>query len=201
MITLPQNPKPTQFAISTWLRKIRTGVQRSQPISGADLNVTETPYGVKFKTKKNTISYVRWLGEFDDYQNYYEGDMVYVSTSRLYNVLDPVTGRHWVRTPAGVYICVYPVPVNIPVAGQFGSIDDYLLNYLNSLNKRVDGIVYAPLHPSPTPSPGNVTANVQGKYWQLLSLTPMEMTVCEDGINTNYYIEGYKSGSYGTPII
>lgn len=191
MNILPQNPRQTTSAVSAWLRKARAGLINNTPIQSGDMLITQTSYGVKYSIKKQNWVYARYCGTFEKLKSYNIGDMVCVNKEEEYTI----AGIKYYQKK-GTYLCVYPVPVMVTITGQF-DIDTptYLLNYLTTINKRSPVVCYAPIIPMPEKSAFEVLGNIQGRYWQILGLEPLEFNMCEDGTTKTYYVQAAESGS------
>ena len=195
MLDLPQQPRLTEFAISSWLRNIRDNVKRQQTVQGGDTVVSETAYGTKVRNKQNTGFFVRWMGGYAPLSSYKEGDMVEVTSGSYQSGKNDAGGNKVYESRPGIYICVYPVPSFIDPAGFAGS-QQYIIDYITSCNQRVTNVVYHPIYPMPAKLPDVLpTGAIQGRYWQLIAFKPVESVVCKDGVTQAVWIHSALSGS------
>jgi hypothetical protein len=169
MNRLPQNPKLTQHAISSWLRQIRSGVQRNGVVQGGDMLVTETPYGIKLKNNKQEGFFTRWRGVFEPDAEYRPGDIVEVTVESTHTGTDDTGASAVLTSTIGFYICDFFVPPHLDES-LFTGADAYIVNYIAGINLRNDNVVYAPIDPYPIYSPDELTGVViQGRYWKRIA--------------------------------
>lgn len=220
MNQLPQQPRLTQFAISSWLRKIRAGTQRNQTNVGGDITAIETPYGVTYKSKKPLGYNMFWSGNFNENEGYGLGEVVEVTVDKVYYGVDSEGNPKTYESSRGIYVCTSPVPPVFTTTG-FDYYPEYMSTYLVGENKRIDGVVYAPVYPHPTSTPFAVEQSYQDKFWNLIAsggmtfvgewssvrlYNPQEVVVIRSGTNEGTYINilplsGSQTGSLYSPDI
>lgn len=194
MIRLPQQPRLTDFPISSWLKTVRGNVQSSQIISGGDISATQTPHGIQLKGKKNDGFFMRWVGGWQENSEYRKGDVVEVTEDREFTGKDANQETVAYQSKKGIWVCTYNVPCYLDM-NLFSSLPDYAYEAL-SLNLRVTDVVYAPIYPLPENSPDALPeGTIQGRYWNLIAFAPSETYVCENGEQRTVYVHYARSGS------
>ena len=194
MQNLPQNPRLTSFAISSWLRQLRGNVQASNVNDGGDLTVTRGPNGMTIKSKKNDGFYMRMMGTFEPSASYRQGDVVQVKDTVSYTVTTDTSSSIY-YSYAGMYVCDSSVPMAVNV-NDFNDAEAYVYNYIVSLNHRSSSVVYAPIYPEPEVLPSELSGSAtQGRYWSLISLLPVTASMCVDGTPVTYYTHMAQSAS------
>jgi hypothetical protein len=196
MNNLPQQPRFTKSPASTWLRNIRSNVQRNQITVGGDITAVESPHGIRIKNKKEDGFFERWRDLFEPSASYRTGDEVFVDESKQYYGKDYLGATVDYISYAGVYVCTFPVPVQLNLP-DFNLADQYIYNFASASNTRTEGVIYAPIFPHPDYAPDDLPTNeVQGKYWHLKGFAAKIVNQCDSngGYNT-YYVEMAQSGS------
>ncbi len=175
-------------AISSWGNKVNRNIAQNKVVHSADLVMSKGSNGTTLRlSKKFRFGYetLRYRGEYDPNEVYTINDVVRVLHGKTYT---DITGTAITCTP-GVWICV----VNVP--GKKYSDQFKRIGYTS--NKRYlqqDGVDYFPKYPEPTDKATLDRPN--GRYWDLLSLLPVESQMCdESGNEVKAYVDTYQSGS------
>jgi hypothetical protein len=188
---IPSNPQSRNNGLTKWLRTARAYMVGNQLTQSADSIISKSPYGVKLSQKKMISTWVRWCGDFAADRAYNIGDVVNVTEDKEITI---VGNKFYQRK--GVYLCVFPVPIVITIEGQFTpGTDQYIIDYINSQNKRSVSVTYAPIYPEPLIMPLSVTVNQQAKFWQMIGLHTIDVNMCVNGTTKTFQIQGCPKDS------
>lgn len=184
--SLPQiNPTSPLGSI---LNEIIEYTKANTLIKGGDIALQQTSTGTIVNLDSNRKNfanlYAQYKGEWINTGSYAINDVVRVT-------------KDYDNSTKGVFICVYGVPDK--------GISDAL--YADGWPEgcewvRVSGVNYNPIYPEPTKTIADVqtetdiTKQATIRYWELISLLPIEMSMCVDGVETKYFIQGAPSGSF-----
>jgi hypothetical protein len=120
---------------------------------------------------------VRYKGEYDPDKAYSVFDVVRVMPGTGYTDVD---GNSIDATP-GVWVCVVNVP-SLKFTKVFNGDKNAFKRQL-----RQDDTDYFPIWPEPEDKATLDTAD--GRYWELISLLPIEMVSCEDGVEKTHFVD------------
>lgn len=180
----PSKPAVTQTAINAWLNKAWNTMKATRATGGRGVRVAQSNDGFSLGLSSEQIPFMSYAGDFEPNAGYSINEVVRVTTSASY--VETTGGQSTTKwSHPGIYICVRDVPMNVSAA-QFSTAPTYVYRYVQAL-ARDTGVVYAPIYPEPTTDP----------YWVLLSLLPIEMGMCVDGIEKTYYVSAFETGSLG----
>ena len=174
---IPSNPI-TQKNTSQWTNDAAGVINAAKTVQSQDFRITKTSHGTKIalKGRHKFIYEAQYRGEYDANAHYGVNDIVRVLPDEVY----PDINGDEVGAMEGIWICVS----NIPDAYVSNAID---ANDPDAGNlKRIDGVEYFPQWPEPDGVADS--DNPDGRYWELIGLIPIEMSLCLNGIEKTYYI-------------
>lgn len=161
--------------ISVWANEVNKALYSGGVSKSPDTLTVRNHNGTVIKSK--TLAKINPLFlsipvAYDKDDNYGVGDMVYIT-----DALNPAG----LNIPSGVWLCIRNVPSN-----KYGSAPDS--GSMGNPYYRNPNTNYYPQWPMPD--------DTDKHFWLLISMYPMEMTVCVNSVMTDYYIAGCeKSGS------
>jgi hypothetical protein len=170
----------TDSAVSSWGNKVNQHVRQNQLGTSSDFLTSKSGSGTSLQLKrkfKAGYEFFRYKGEFDPDKAYSLFDVIRVMPDEDYTDAD---GNVIDATP-GVFICVVNVP-SLKFTNLFTGDREAFKRYL-----RQDETDYFPQWPEPE-TKATLSAP-DGRYWELISLLPMEVVSCENGIEKTQYVD------------
>jgi hypothetical protein len=174
--------------ITIWYNRVSNAIPTNKLGIGDGYRLSQTSQGtvLLFDQEQSNTIYVNERGEYDTTFHYAPGDDVYVLPNKTYT---SSLGND-VSASAGSWRCECVIPNSLVsdaliAAGLTGSTYSQYI--------RTGSINYAPIWPMPT---NMATSNTSGgRYWRLIGMLPITMSVCENNVGVIYYIGAQKSGS------
>lgn len=168
-----------QTSLGHTVQRIINHSKENEFATSKDVKVTRTGYGSSIRLsdelKNFPTFFLAYRGEFDANKYYARNDVVRV----------PVTST--TATP-GIWVCVYEVP-DKQISDKLKVMDSSAYaKYIRSEEAN-----YNPVWPEPTATPSKESP--AGKYWELISMLPVEVAMCVNNETKTYYVPMVESGS------
>ena len=179
MDNLPQ-VNLTDHPISSWGNKVNQSISKHKVLISPDFIQRQTSRGRFLQLKrrhKAGSQELRYRGEYDPDKGYSMFDIVRVMPGKDYTDED----ENLIAATPGVWLCVVSVP-SLTFTNNFGGDAVAFKRYL-----RQEDVDYFPQWPEPADKA--TLDDPDGRYWELISLLPMEMTTCENGEQKTVYVD------------
>jgi hypothetical protein len=186
----PQSP------LGSTINKIVKHVASNTLVKSKDFKITKDSNGMLMSLsaehKNNSTSFQVYKGEYNPDAQYNTNDVVRVMPEKTYtSSIDQTT----VNATAGVWVCVADLPDNV-ISKNLKSLGYLYPNYI-----RIDKVNYAPKWPEPTKTISqnteymSIEEKASVRYWELISLLPVAIHGCVNGVDQTYYTDSTRSDS------
>lgn len=167
-------------------------------MTSKDLKFQKGSYGTVVKVadelKRFPTAFTNYCGEYDPDAQYSVNDVVRVMPNTNYFNTGAETTMD---TTPGVWICIAEVPgfqTSEVMKSRGFTSGDFI---------RYDGVDYFPKWPEPQYTLQDVVNGVTNdryhiRYWELISLLPVQATMCVNGVDKTYWVDCAQSGSVVT---
>lgn len=179
--------------ITTWFNRVSNAIPANVLVSSIGYKVKPTTGGTSLVIDPPEVqAYMQDRGNYEGQAGYNVQDVVTVYHDQIYT--DSNYNAEVIFPSAGTWVCESAIPdkdMSDRLKQTFtGSASSSYAQYI-----RKEGVDYVPTWPEPA-TLASETSDGKGRYWRLIGMQPISMSVCVNGVMRTAYIGMIPSGSF-----